>query len=318
MSLNHDFPTKLCDDCIERLENALSFRDLCRRSEEFLETQRVNYDFPGEFLRCSSPESELLLSLGQSLTCIDKDAFGQKGWRDLGFVKHIIRKKDLKLPEAKRVAKLATVPQSPSEQKFPAPKNEVKIEEMFEGVEELDEVHEFPEEVFDDESTKDIKGLPFLDKDFVGYESLPKVVGDDECISYGKLSKTGPFVCQPCNITYTNRNSFHTHWYHKHKHAGRQFMCEECGKVYKKADQLREHLNVHLPVKPYQCDICGARFTRKYAVVNHMFMHTKKKRYQCQFCPKAYTFYSGRCHTLPISVGFTVTHWLHPRALTSE
>lgn len=70
------------------------------------------------------------------------------------------------------------------------------------------------------------------------------------------------------------------------KRKPQSFMCEECGKLFNRADLLRNHKRVHTGDKPFSCEVCGDKFREQGHLRRHMSRHTGKKPYQCYICGK--------------------------------
>ena len=51
-------------------------------------------------------------------------------------------------------------------------------------------------------------------------------------------------------------------------------MCEECGKIFNRADLLRNHKRVHSGDKPFTCEVCGDKFRELGHLRRHMTRHT--------------------------------------------
>ncbi|XP_061168275.1 zinc finger protein 629-like [Saccostrea echinata] len=70
------------------------------------------------------------------------------------------------------------------------------------------------------------------------------------------------------------------------KRKPQSYMCEECGKIFNRADLLRNHKRVHSGDKPFTCEVCGDKFREQGHLRRHMTRHTGKKPYQCYICGK--------------------------------
>ena len=88
-----------------------------------------------------------------------------------------------------------------------------------------------------------------------------------------KLHSPPSRPCQHCG------KMFHTEQHlRKHNDAvhtpdeEKQFRCNECGKGFISASRMREHVNIHLGVKPHMCPHCGKSFSN----VSNLQAHTRK------------------------------------------
>lgn len=67
-----------------------------------------------------------------------------------------------------------------------------------------------------------------------------------------------------------------------------QFICDTCGKVFKKKDSLQLHIYTHTGEKPFQCELCNAAFRQKHHLQRHMLRHSGQKNEICSVCGKAF------------------------------
>ncbi|KAI1175182.1 putative zinc finger protein [Nemania sp. FL0916] len=67
-----------------------------------------------------------------------------------------------------------------------------------------------------------------------------------------------------------------------------EFICEQCGEVYKKKYNLQSHQRTHEADKTHVCEHCGKRFRRESDLNRHLKIHTGEKEHECQGCGRSF------------------------------
>ena len=90
--------------------------------------------------------------------------------------------------------------------------------------------------------------------------------------------------CDQCNYQadkYQMKN-------HMSRHSNeKNFICNECGKKFKKAASLKPHMLIHKGEKKYNCEQCGNGFFSRPALINHTNnKHNMTGLHTCNICQK--------------------------------
>ncbi|XP_074049528.1 uncharacterized protein LOC141492769 [Macrotis lagotis] len=76
---------------------------------------------------------------------------------------------------------------------------------------------------------------------------------------------------------------------HRKPDPRRPHICLQCGKGFKKAGNLKKHINGHLAERPFVCGQCGQRFRLKQILVSHQRTHVGVRPYCCPQCGKCFS-----------------------------
>uniref|UniRef100_A0A8C8VF86 C2H2-type domain-containing protein n=1 Tax=Pelusios castaneus TaxID=367368 RepID=A0A8C8VF86_9SAUR len=96
-----------------------------------------------------------------------------------------------------------------------------------------------------------------------------------------------PYICQLCGKGFRKPNLLS-----RHKVIHRQdkpHKCQECGKSFVERLKLKRHQQIHSGERPFYCDECGRTFTQLVTLQCHQRIHTGEKPYSCARCGRCFT-----------------------------
>jgi KRAB domain-containing zinc finger protein len=106
--------------------------------------------------------------------------------------------------------------------------------------------------------------------------------------------------CSACTRYFASEEDKQAHVIAKHS---RVYMCDVCGKTFKRQSGCNEHMkNMHSTTNSqtlYECpyESCHKHFTRKTLYQDHLNKHSKTQPYSCDKCSKAfYSRYAKSAH----------------------
>jgi len=74
--------------------------------------------------------------------------------------------------------------------------------------------------------------------------------------------------------------------------TARQWLCDECGKVFPSSTRFHKHKQLHTPLRPFRCTVdgCNAAFKRKVHLDRHLNNHQPQRAFACNFqgCTKSF------------------------------
>lgn len=95
------------------------------------------------------------------------------------------------------------------------------------------------------------------------------------------------YTCNQCGKKFTQACNLKVHQ-RVHQQDGLH-LCSHCGKGYSSFSDLRRHRCSQTGDKPYTCTLCGNRFSRLWNLKLHRRIHTQEKPHQCTVCNKSFT-----------------------------
>ncbi|TRY84721.1 hypothetical protein DNTS_001223 [Danionella cerebrum] len=106
-------------------------------------------------------------------------------------------------------------------------------------------------------------------------------------VGSSKASAKGGYICNQCGKKFTQACNLKVHQ-RVHQREGLH-LCSHCGKGYTSFSDLRKHQCSQSGDKPYSCALCGNKFSRLWNLKLHQRIHTQEKPHKCTLCTKSFT-----------------------------
>lgn len=109
--------------------------------------------------------------------------------------------------------------------------------------------------------------------------------------------KKPKWPCDQCNAELYSRSSLKRHKSSIHNDGSTVYRCSLCNKIAPSEEALRSHKKfVHQAERKFVCSICGKAFKVALVLREHMSSHTGMDLYQCPHCPKTFKVSSNMHH----------------------
>lgn len=114
--------------------------------------------------------------------------------------------------------------------------------------------------------------------------------------------KSGPknIPCPDCKLMFRAERTLKSHRKRDHGFVQRN-ICSICGREFKDAGNLNQHMHTHGDSKRYICNFCGKGFHMPYNLKEHMHQHTGERPYKCSVCNKTFNRQTLRAAHMRVS-----------------
>ncbi|XP_016088762.1 zinc finger protein 35 [Sinocyclocheilus grahami] len=102
-----------------------------------------------------------------------------------------------------------------------------------------------------------------------------------------RVGSSAAYTCNQCGKKFTQACNLKVHQ-RVHQRDGLH-LCSHCGKGYSSFSDLRRHRCSQTVDKPYTCMLCGNKFCRLWNLKLHQRIHTQEKPHKCTMCSKSFT-----------------------------
>ncbi|ROI47832.1 Zinc finger protein 239 [Anabarilius grahami] len=102
-----------------------------------------------------------------------------------------------------------------------------------------------------------------------------------------RVVSSAAYTCNQCGKKFTQACNLKVHQ-RVHQREGLH-LCNHCGKGYSSFSDLRKHRCSQTGDKPYTCTLCGNKFSRLWNLKLHQRIHTQEKPHKCTLCSKSFT-----------------------------
>lgn len=256
INIHPNLPTKICSYCLNKLKDAISFRALCRHSEESLLAsyliEEPNSIDPGlfveEFDLDPKVEEPVIVSY-EEIEKFKQEFIENEEYEELEVLEEF--------PEVPEAPECEPEPEPVSLTRFVKPprlppRGRTKIDDV---VRKCNQPLEGPYTCVPCNKTYQLK---------TSFFSHYRDTHDDS---------PRRFVCDLCGVSYKRRATLNDHKNSAHLHV-KPFDCDVCGASFARKYAVRKHMECHAKDKRFKCKFCKKGFSFSIDVKRHETVHT--------------------------------------------
>ncbi|GAB6030535.1 hypothetical protein CHUAL_007399 [Chamberlinius hualienensis] len=104
-----------------------------------------------------------------------------------------------------------------------------------------------------------------------------------------KLTNIVAYQCDQCDYKTNRREHYIRHINDVHTNK-RPFLCDFCGKAFKRPDALKQHKQTHdepiaeTRTSHYKCNVCQKKCRSQASLREHLAVHSSDRSFLCEFC----------------------------------
>ncbi|XP_034486991.1 zinc finger protein 34 [Drosophila innubila] len=304
VSMDDNFPDKMCRKCVKRLREAYKFRVTCQRSHQHIADLLATELSTG--IAGGDEEEVDSENTSEMNTEIKLEEDGDEATSE--FINYVVSGEDADADDDTIVYDATTAEEEQNPVVYDGTKivtvteAEIETETDAENFQDYEELEVLSTEALNPtattavttRSTRRIVWTEVPDNDMVN----DILSSDDD--SYLPKTKAQPRILnrvrQPRKVQQKPKSTATSmDGTHEEKKIGRKprdkhsnYICDVCGNIYPSQARLTEHMKFHSGIKPHECEICGRGFVQNQQLVRHMNTHTGNRPYKCNFCPAAF------------------------------
>lgn len=100
-------------------------------------------------------------------------------------------------------------------------------------------------------------------------------------------------TCEACGKSYKRASHLKEHLESHKSMEGKvkkaPYRCVSCPKAFAKPSQLKRHMRIHTGERPFECELCDKSFNQSNALLVHLIKHSGEKPFRCNICGSQFT-----------------------------